>query len=689
MRPAGLRSFIGSPPGRSAGWVPFAVWLLVASLPLAGEAVAQGTWAEPAWPFRRAVDVEWDAKKMAGDETAQVDFWTAGQHASSGESVRVATEDGKVVPAKVIMTGPGDRMRVLFAPARGVKRHYVYWGHPSPPRTPPAIADVPQRAGVLMEMRKTQPPLSGSAQQMAATWEKSRPMVGRMLVDRLYGGINPFSEDVGVIVRYSASLIVPEDGDYTFAGAASDRGCLWIANQPVLWIPASTGDTRFNASIKLKKGRHDLVCYIENAAGEQRLSVVWKRPGRDQYELIPPEAFGVSPKTTVGAMEHKTLAVIADMKIDYGGEAFFLDHFSHRYRFTAQGGRGTSKAPAKIEWDFGDGQTATGPAAEHVYLKDGIYPVTLTVTVGPQKDVRTNRISVSRLYERIDAPPGDLPQAHARLVSGYELAKLPVEWLPVVCRLFEKAGDAASLEKAAVRLAGVRAGIDANTAVLALMGAADELARQGSFDAAARVWEAVPAGSPHEAAAARHYAELLVWRIGDFAKAVKVIEPQAKQHAANAVIQRQYAHALILAQRIAEGRKVLEKLPVGGPADRQGALAGALARTIEYYIKEGDWDAGEQQWEKWQAQYPADFMEGYSVLLRTELMETAKAPAGAAKVAEAFALAVPKSSYAPRLLDRASKLLARTDPAKSKALRDLLKQKYPEDPLSQDNKVAP
>ena len=53
-------------------------------------------------------------------------------------------------------------------------------------------------------------------------------------------------------------------------------------------------------------------------------------------------------------------------------------------------------------------------------------------------------------------------------------------------------------------------------------------------------------------------------------------------------------------------------------------------------------------------------------------------------VASIIANAVPGSSYAPQLLDRASKLLASTDPAKSTALRKLLKERYPEDPLSQE-----
>jgi hypothetical protein len=70
--------------------------------------------------------------------------------------------------------------------------------------------------------------------------------------------------------------------------------------------------------------------------------------------------------------------------------------------------------------------------------------------------------------------------------------------------------------------------------------------------------------------------------------------------------------------------------------------------------------------------------------LRVKLMELRHEPAAAAKMAEAFATAVPQSSYAPQLLDRAAKLLATIDPAKSKELRERLKEKYPEDPLSQN-----
>jgi hypothetical protein len=76
-------------------------------------------------------------------------------------------------------------------------------------------------------------------------------------------------------------------------------------------------------------------------------------------------------------------------------------------------------------------------------------------------------------------------------------------------------------------------------------------------------------------------------------------------------------------------------------------------------------------------------MNGYSIVLRTDMMEDRGAITAAAKVDEAYAQAVPHSPYAPQLLDRAAALLAKIDPAKSGQLRDLLKSRYPEDPLSQ------
>lgn len=653
----------------------------------AGVSPALAAWAEGAWPFRRAVDVEWVPDKMTGDELAVADILTLGGHVASGENIRVMSEEGKYVPARVLMIGPGDRMRVLFAPARGVRRHYIYFGHPKAPPPPRGLDDVPIRCGLLMEMRKLEGPLASNFKQIEAAFDRSKRIIGRTMVSRLYLGFNPFNEEVEVVSRFAGTLRCPMDGQYGIAGSASDHAAVYIDGKPVLWIPDNPADIRFNTTVELKRGNHEIVVYHINRVGEQRLTVAWKLPDADRFELIPSRAFGVLPRVTVGALEEKDRLLTADMKIDYIGECFYADHYSHRYRFTAQGAAGSSRGLVpKYEWDFGDGQTAQGQTVEHVFLTDGEYPVKLTARAGLQSDSKTQRLFVSRQYEVIDNPPADVPSAQGKIVAGYDLDKLPLKAAPWACILLERAKEMAALEKIAMRLAGLPGGVELAVWRNTLESAGQALVSDGRIDSAARVWEAVGPQSPLQPFAAKQYAKVMLWRMGNPARTVQLLEPYAAKYPQDTNLQRMYAQALVLNQKVAEGAKILKSMRGEGLPDRKAAIAGALARTIEYYIGEGDVQSGEQQWDRWQQQYPDDFLEGYSVLLRVRLMEIAKVPEAAARIAEAFALAMPRSSYAPRLLDTASRLLAKTDPVKSRALREMLKQKYPEDPLSQEGR---
>jgi thioredoxin-like negative regulator of GroEL len=199
---------------------------------------------------------------------------------------------------------------------------------------------------------------------------------------------------------------------------------------------------------------------------------------------------------------------------------------------------------------------------------------------------------------------------------------------------------------------------------------------------AVELWDKVPTDSDMQPYAARRAADLALWWTGDFAKAVKLLKPLASKN--DQQVLRLYGEALILTGKIDEGQKVLTDLGSPVPASRKAALSGAAARSVEFFITEKDTESGEEAWDRWQQRFPTDFEEGYSVVLRTKLMEQRKCPEAAARLAEAFAAAEPKSPYAPQLLDRASTLLVSADPPKSKALRQLLKQKYPEDPLSQN-----
>jgi hypothetical protein len=381
----------------------------------------------------------------------------------------------------------------------------------------------------------------------------------------------------------------------------------------------------------------------------------------------------------VGPLEEHGKTLIADFSSTQAGECFFNDSYSFHYHFSA---KSKIAQPKSFEWNFGDGQVSSEPEPDHVYLTDGIYSVKLTGRIGENSDTQTCQLAVSRNYAHILEAHEDLPGMLSAIVQRYDINAMPADWLNRALDLHLAADRLDAAHPVAEKLAGMRNHPQAEETTAALVTLQKKLIDAGQVGKMVEVWDRVPGGSDLQPSAARHAAELALWWTGDFDKAAKLLKPY--QDRGDPGTRRMYAQAILLSGRADEGRKILEGMNSTVQGNRKAALSGAAARTVEFFITEKDAEAGEEAWERWQARFPSDFLEGYSVVLRTRLMELRSRPDAAAKLAEAFAGAQPLSPYAPQLLDRASKLLASADPAKSQALRQLLKQKYPEDPLSQN-----
>ncbi|MDB5330538.1 MAG: hypothetical protein JWP03_1689 [Phycisphaerales bacterium] len=643
---------------------------------------ASNSFAATGWfddSFRRPIDVTWDADRASGSELCTVEFFTAGHHNPTGADIRVATDEGRQVPAKVLRVGPGDRISVVFTLVKSVKRYYVYFGNDKPLPDKAGFDDVKVESGLLLEMHEWNGAPLGDAKQVEEAWGKSTQLIGRTMIDSGFYGINPFGPQERTIAKVVGTLFAPAEGDYTFALTVDDVGALSIDGTRVVYAPLGPADARFQGKIRLKRGKHEFLLYHANTGGDGHFTVGWQRPDAHAFEAIPRTAFGVFARGNAGVLEELHKPLTADFGIAYAGECFFADAYSHRYKFAAREPKVASRA--QFEWDFGDGQTGTQAEAEHVYLADGVYAVKLTVRIGANFDTQTVKLAVQRDWEHIDKPPGDEPIVQARVVGAYELGKIPEAWLPRATLLHERAGKMEWMLAAATRTASMTKHPAVEPAMTALAEATRSAIIKGQQTAALAVWEKVPAGSDLQPGAAKALAKLLLWNAGDFVGAAKALEPYASK--GDESIRVLYADALVLGGKGAEGRKILESIPVNETPEKRVAKSGAAARTIEYYLKEKDWETGEEQWDNWQRQFPADFLEGYSVVLKTKLMEIKGAPLAAAKVAEAFATAEPGSSYSPQLLFRAGKLLEASDPGKSQALMKTLKDRYPEDPLSQ------
>lgn len=646
-------------------------------------ASARGGWFDGGWGYRRPIDVGWNAEHASGEELAVAEFYTAGHALPNGADVRVTTDEGRVLPSRVLMTDPGDRLSVVFALVKPVRKYYVYFGNRSPAPPPKGTEDVGYKCGIFVDMHAWEGGLMNNAQALEIDWERNKKVIGRTFIDTLFLGVNPFEERSQVICKMRGSYFAPMNGQYLFAGAAHQRAALYIDGKEALFIPGIAGDIRFNTKIDLKRGRHEVAVTYVCGEGELLLSVACQRPDQAKPELIGRECLGQLGQCTVGPLEEHGKTLTADFKSEYAAECFYANHFSYRYQFTGDAPKAILQG-AKYEWDFGDGQTAAGGVVNHVYLTDGDYPVKLTVRLGGNSDTQTTSFPARRDRKRIVAPTTDDPGVQSAIVAKYDLAKVPAPWWTWATLLHQRARAVDPMLAAADRVAKEKTHASALSAMEALRDATHTALAAGKVEQTMALWDAIPAGSDLEPTAVRQHAQLLLWRTADFPRAVQVLEPVGRDPKSEMKMRRLLGDALVLAQKADEGRKILEALPIQGPPEREAAISGAMARTVEFFINQEDWESGEEAWEKWQDQYPADFMGGYSVLLETRLMELKKAPEAAARLAEAFAMAVPRSSYAPRLLDRASKLTAYGNPERSKTLRQLLKTRYPEDPLSQD-----
>jgi PKD domain len=656
-----------------------AFYIAILSICLCTISTTRAAWFDSTWPYRRPIDVTWDAEHATGNELATAEFYTAGHALPDARDIRVATDDGKIVPCHILMAGPGDRIRLVFSLQKEIKKYAVYFGNPSPVSPPPGTDDVQYRAGLLMETKTWNGQPGNNFEQIVRTWDNSGPTLGQTIIDRAFLGFNPFGDQDRTVSKIIGSLFAPIDGDYIFAMSVDDDGALYIDGQPLLFAPIGPSDTRYHATIHLTRGPHDFLLYHLNVGQDGRFAVGWQRPDTNKVDVIARESFGTCFGSQVGPLQQHDKPFLADFSIEQLGECFFADRYSYRYHFTA---KTTANAPIKYHWDFGDGQTSTLPDLDHVYLSAGVYSVKLTATVGPNSDIQTNKIVVERNYLKIVTAVENSPQLLSQVVATYDLNTIPADELSRVIMLHLAAKEFDSAAAAADYLAAEKRHPDHNADANCLVAVEKALIENGRADAAIKMWDQVSPNSDIWTRAVPHAVQMALWWSGDFDKAVGLLKTMPNSN--DPKIQRLLGQSLLLDGHPDEGKKILLDLPVQGPANREAALSGAAARSVEFFITESDAESGEDAWDSWQSKYPADFVEGYSVLLRVKLMELRKRQAAAAKLAEAFAANVPQSSYAPQLLDRAVKLLAQIDPAKSQALRQTLKEKYPEDPLSQN-----
>lgn len=677
------------------------IWLAaLAVLSAAGaRASAQSAWWDSKWSCRRpvvlaAAATQAQAKDRAGDDVAWVVVPTGGLCRPDFADIRVATGARQEVPSAVLMTGPGDFAKVAFAlsgRAGPNDRYYVYFGNRSPRAAAKALEI---RRGVLMETKLhvgTPPPDLAGAR---TAFLRSRNLLGRAFVPRIYQGHNPFGSEITIVSRFTGWLDCPRDGTYQFACSSRDASFLLIDDKQVV---ANGGahwpqrDIRKRASLRLSAGVHKLTFYHVNQYGDPVVVAAWRAPGEVRTWPIPATAFLPVTEGSCGPMEQLGRRASASFTAAAAGETYAGGWYYQRWSFEAAV---APRAGGKMSysWDFGDGQKAQGASVEHVFLETGVHEVALTVLRGTETLTYRNKIRNDRLWEHAGRARLDDADAYAGIVAGYDFSALSAKANAWAVLLLGKTGNREKTVDAGIALLARRdhvpdrllaEAMDAISAALPPDKRAEPYLRAEKLARTARLRSTM----------AVRAADVLLGRRADANAALVQYRRVVREYGADASLEAVRAAKVGIGDvwrvrgNLAEATRAYEAVGLGPEVEpsRVEIAKGGYARHVEQYLREGQFEFADAKIDEWALNIPADKLEGYWSLLVVRKCLAQKAYAAAAREAEVLVTVNPRSNYAAELLMKAAEAHEKLGnrPAAIAAWKRIV-ERYPESPLAAD-----
>ena len=632
-------------------------------------AFAAGTdpWALPGWEARRTFKITGTRSPLPGDEIGVVEFYTDGRARADAADVRVLAGNRKERPFRVLQSGPGDRLRLVFPLVKDETRYDVYYGKAEAKRSDASLASFKIQRGVLLEVRRYRGGDPASLAKMQEIWKRAGPMDGRDFVPRIYFGYNPFGPDTRYVARYRGWLVATEAGEYTFVTSSDDASFLLVDGKPIVSWPGwhgAVGDARHAGKIKLNPGLYPLDYWHVNGDAQGIAVAAWRPPGARRVEPIPAESFA-----PVRAASHRGFAVKGKARPAFepvnAGEAWVDEKTPLvRMRFRAVDAAGR---PERCTWMFGDGLSSEGSETEHRYLAPGEYAVSFTTRSGY---TASNRVRVEPLPERSIRRRTDRIELALAEAARYDLAKLDTPGLTVAARLFREKGTGGQALAAARALLARSAGIKARALHDAARSAAHvlrERSPEGALEARALLEKAELDLRDREGAEAKRARAKLLREIGDASyyylddlDAARVaydrivtgfrgVEPHLQRVAKIRLgdIHRDRGEYDEAARRY-EAAEAMRTSTV-----RKGETlvrAGALAHSVSTALARGKLEEASTALEIWEWEYPTEKLRGQSTLLRARLERARARPEEAAKQLEILVRVNPESAYAPEAL---------------------------------------
>jgi tetratricopeptide (TPR) repeat protein len=648
-------------------------------------------WLSPDWTVRRIVEAKVQATKAAGSEVAVCTFFHGGLAKSDGSDIRVAVRGRQLVGHRVIQMGPGDLCRVAFAANKDDTRYYIYYGNPNAPAPEPWE---PQR-GLLLEVRRGPGGRAERLDQVQADWARARP-VGADFVNHISFAFNPFGEsDMPAIFHYVGWFVAPATGTYQFATTSSGGSWLLIDDKPAVDWPGPHGpvhDARHAKPVALTADRHKIEYWNLSPGSPVVMVAAWQPPQTTAFGPIPSKMFLPVAEAALLETDLPNERLVADFFPANVGEAWWPDQYAVRMQLRNLT-KGANLQSAKYLWDFGDGQTSSAPNPTHIYLAGGDYTITLKVSRLVDTSTFRTKVRVERNWWKQTDPSLEPIRKYADEAAQYDFSAYDARNLMAAVSLFEHQSMSAPLVAAATALLkhpDLREG-DAPRLGLLKSESLRKLGKPQDAIAALHELEGRTKRPAVKAQFAVEAAEVLLKDLHRWDEAEKEYQRALKTYAtagADLILRRAQVGMGDIWRHRGDGDKARAAYGAATaikvhnlPPNEAAVRIGTLARYVEDYTRQGQWEWVAKFLADWAWEFPADKLKGHWSLLMAAALSAQGKKADAVGEAMDVLGANPQSPYAVRLLMLAAECQAALgDKTKARLLLQTAVDDYPEDP---------
>ena len=690
-------------------------WLPLLGLSLCtSPALAADPWRLPDWTARAVVEIPTPSAEE-GVDAAGVKVLCQGRAKPDGADYRVLDANGKPVSFQLDFHDPDHYSLLTFKVENPKQRFYVYFGNPKATRAPEQTPDFPAPGGgpsaggwvphcgfvyqTIDRPRADDPAKEhdpDNIDEMTKLIAGSKAKDGARWQRRVADGYNPFGSSDYYISIYRGWVRVPTAGAYQFCTVSNKASFSFLDGKPLVHWPGRHTVERgmhgeVNAKTELTAGPHYLEYYHEATPLEHMAYLGW-RPSGDAGNFSPiPESVFTAPHAAVVTAYEDAKGPLLTFEPAITDSVWPVERDEGQYtrvHFAA------GKAPplpdgTKYQWDFGDGQAADGPEADHVYLTLGQFPVVLTAQ-GPA-GMQTVRwpLSVFEIEHVTDQFKEGRPQEYAKLAKAYDRSRLPADALRELQHLLAEGNEPAESVEVGKTYLERFPSADALTQgrIRQLMADCAVRMGEGSLDDAVANYEAALAKETPPAEKLDVLARLtrLVGVEREQPEKAAPIFARAEETYKSAKgntdeleeVRKAYRRALIAMGdvRLWQGKLddardlygKAEKLGDFIPPQVRAARLGAYPDSLQEYLDSGNTGAALDLVDKWDEKFPTDKPNGHSLFWRGKVLTARGQPRDAARCLSfsvRLTAGAPFETEARWLLAEALDQLGRKDEAK-------------------------